>query len=61
MENDEQSNDNPSKKVVTQNDRLATTRNDLIEDDSDEDAENGTIDWMNHELKFVKHFEVVVE
>ena len=61
MENDEQSNDNPSKKVVTQNDRLGTSRNDLVEDDSDEDAENGTIGWMNHRLKFVKHIEVVVE
>ena len=61
MKTDEKTNEPSSKKVVTQNDRLATTRNDLVEDDSDEDAENGTIDWMNHELKFVKHFEVVVE
>ena len=46
-------------KPTTQNDLLATTRNDLVEEDEDdENAENGTIGWMNHQLKFVKHFEV---
>lgn len=48
-----------SDKPVTQNDILATSRNDLVDEESDdENAENGTIGWMNHQLKFVKHFEV---
>ena len=45
-------------KKTAQTDILATTRSDVIDDDSDENGENGTIDWMNHRLKFVKHFEV---
>ena len=48
-------------KKVTQNDLLATARNDVVDDASeDENAENGTLGWMSHELKFVKHFEVGV-
>lgn len=47
-------------KPATQNDLLATSRSDIVEEDEDdENAENGTIGWMNHQLKFVKHFEVV--
>lgn len=46
-------------KKITQSDRLATTRNDVVgEDSDDENAENGSLGWMSHELKFVKHFEV---
>lgn len=44
-------------KPKTQNDILATARTDVIDDDPDENAENGTLGWMNHKLKFVKHFE----
>lgn len=51
-----------TEKATVQSDLLATTRNDVVEDDSeDENAENGTIGWMSHKLKFVRHFEVDVE
>lgn len=46
--------------MVTQNDLLATTRTDLVDDDEDEDAENESTEWMTNQLKFVKHFEVVL-
>jgi hypothetical protein len=47
------------KKIVTQNDLLATRRTDIVDDqDDDSEEENGTVGWMNHKLKFVKHFEV---
>ena len=48
-------------KKVTQNDLLATARNDVVDDASeDENAENGTVGWMSHELKFVKQLAVSV-
>ena len=46
--------------MVTQNDLLATTRTDLVDDDDDENAENESTEWMTNQLKFVKHFEVVL-
>lgn len=44
--------------MVTQNDLLATSRTDLVDDEDDENAENESTDWMTNQLKFVKHFEV---
>lgn len=56
---EEEKKEEKQDKGVTQNDVLATTRNDIVDEESDdENAENGTIGWMNHKLKFVKHFEV---
>lgn len=58
VEEDEKKEEKENK-TITQNDLLATTRNDIVDEESDdENAENGTIGWMNHKLKFVKHFEV---
>lgn len=57
--NEEEKPEMKVNKPTTQNDVLATSRTDLVsEQDEDENAENGTLGWMNHELKFVKHFEV---
>ena len=42
------------------NDLLATRRSDVVDgedEEDDENAENGTVEWMRHKLKFVKHFE----
>ena len=49
-----------SDRKLTQNDLLATRRSDVLDEEDgedDENAENGTVDWMRHKLKFVKHFE----
>lgn len=51
---------NESDRKLTQNDLLATHRRDVLDgedEQDDENAENGTVDWMRHKLKFVKHFE----
>ena len=46
-------------KKITQSDLLATPRIAVVGEDSDyENAENGSLGWMSHVLKFVKHFEV---
>ena len=36
--------------TVKQSDLLATTRNEVVDDDDD--------GWMGHQVKFVRHFEV---
>ena len=56
---EEKENQDEEKKVITQNDLLATTRTDLVDDD-DENAENESTEWMTNQLKFVKHFEVIL-
>ena len=57
---EEKENQDEEKKVITQNDLLATTRTDLVDDDDDENAENESTEWMTNQLKFVKHFEVIL-